>query len=376
MASPRWRQSTSVIGRLKEAPYQFEFFQSVRLLEKAAIYSEAKFSDKPVAGYSPPNQEFVRFCAQTSLSFVGADVLKLSIRKESDELNSGGKSNQWQMQVGFGGLTGSQGVMPYFLTELVHKEAKGKSTALRDFLDIFNHRNISLFYQAWHKYQLPANYERARRQNAREPDLFSHAIAAIAGLGTTEMRYRMAVPDEALMGMAGHLGRQQCSAAALKSMIQQYFELDVEIEQFRGQWDELPADVLTRLPSADHPKGVNNCLGVNSILGTHCFQAQNKFRVVVTPASYESHMDISPGSEKLEALKSFIQLSAGVELDFDISVAVPADHVAPLQLDSTAEPKALLGWNSQMLRESQAKECLMISLSSDSYAPDEALPTA
>ncbi|WP_226665388.1 type VI secretion system baseplate subunit TssG [Microbulbifer aggregans] len=376
MASPRWRQSTGVIGRLKQAPYRFEFFQSVRLLENAATWSEGKFSAMPVAGYSPPSQEVVRFRAQTSLSFVGADVLEISTRFDEGAEADSASNNQWSMEVGFGGLIGSQGVMPYFLTELVHKEAKNKSGALKDFLDIFNHRNVSMFYQAWHKYQLPVNYERARRQNTRDPDLFSHALAAIAGLGTTEMRYRTAVPDEALIGMAGHLGRQQCSAAALKSMIQQYFGLAVEIEQFHGRWDELPGDVLTRLPSHEHPNGVNNCLGINSILGTHCFQAQNKFRVVIAPSDYGAYMDISPGSEKLEALKSFIQLSAGVELDFDISVAIPADEVAPLQLNSKAETKALLGWNSQMLRESQNKESLTITLSSDSYSPDEALPSA
>ncbi|MFV8783877.1 type VI secretion system baseplate subunit TssG [Microbulbifer sp. SA54] len=365
-----------MIDRLKAEPYKFEFFQSVRLLENAVWYSNGEYADKPVAGSSPPTQEVVRFCGQTSLSFVSADVLRLSSRGKDSTESREGQKKQWQMEVGFAGLIGSQGVMPYFLTELVQKEVKGKSTALRDFLDIFNHRNISLLYRAWHKYQLPVNYERARRQGTRDPDLFSHALASIAGIGTSELRYRMAVPDEALLGVAGHLGRQQCSAAALRSMIRQHFDLDVKIEQFHGQWNEMGSDVLTRLPSESHPKGVNNCLGKNSVLGTHCFQVQNKFRVVLAPVDYDSYMDIAPGSEKLEALKSFIQLNAGIELDFDISVEIPAAQVAPLQLGSPSVEGALLGWNSQMLRENHGNEILTITLSSDQHSPDEALPHA
>ena len=38
---------------------------------------------------------------------------------------------------------------------------------LRDFLDIFNHRLISLFYRAWEKYRFPIAYER------RDEDTFS-----------------------------------------------------------------------------------------------------------------------------------------------------------------------------------------------------------
>lgn len=408
MAASRRRQSLSLIQQLQEAPYRFEFFQAVRTLERSVLLTEQdcagtktknSFATEQLASGAPPGRELLRFYAQSSLSFVAADVLKLSSRDlsiSSDLEQQGRKENtasgtedysslqqrdrgvqkQWCMEVGFGGLIGSQGVMPYYMTEVVHRELKEKNAALKDFLDIFHHRNISLFYRAWHKYQLPVNYESARLRKTRDLDLFSHALASVAGLGTSEMRYRLPMPDEALYGMAGHLGRQQCSAAALASMIRQYFGLQVSIEQFQGRWDELPEDVLTRLPGPEAPLGVNNHLGVDTILGTHCFQAQNKFRVVIEPMAYDDYMTIAPGSEKLEALKSFVQLSAGIEMDFEISVSLFTGQVAPVQLATENENQPLLGWNTHMSSDQQYDERVEINLSADRVSPDEALPAA
>lgn len=376
MATSRRRQSFTVIERLRREPYRFDFFQAVRLLERAALMSGDDCAQEAVAGSAPPSRELVRFSAQSSLSFVGADVLRLERRGSSDTEHASGERKQWQMDVGFTGLIGSQGVMPYYLTELVLKELREKNTALHDFLDIFHHRHVSLFYQAWHKYQLPVNYERQRLRQEREPDLFSHALAALSGMGTSEMRYRMPMPDEALLGMAGHLSRQQCSAAALASMIRQYFGLNVNIEQFRGQWDDLPEDVLCRLPGPGYPQGVNNCLGQNTVLGIQCFQAQNKFRVVVDPLEYEQFMTISPGSAKLEALKSFIQFSAGIEMDFEISVTLSTGQVVPVQLIDEPDHQPLLGWNTHMANEQEHDQRVEITLSADQVSPDEALPAA
>lgn len=376
MASTRRRKSLGLIEQLKLEPYRFDFFQAVRLLERSVIFETDEFFSGQVAGATPPTGEMIRFSAQTSLAFTAADVLKVQFRSHIEASEDDCLKKQYFMEVGFGGLTGSQGVMPYFLTELVQKELKGRSSALKDFLDIFNHRHLSLFYQAWHKYQMPANYERASLTKSRDPDLFTQALASIAGLGTSEARYRMPLPDEALYGMAGHLGRQQCSAAALASMIRQYFGLDVSIEQFHGQWDELPEDVRTRLPDGQLRQGVNNALGVNTLLGSRCFQAQNKFCVIVQPMEFEDYMTLAPGSEKLEALKAFIQFSAGIEMDFEISVTLSTNQVPAVQLAGDGSHQPMLGWNTHMRSGQWQDDNILIRLSAEKLSPDEALPAA
>ncbi|WP_043319672.1 type VI secretion system baseplate subunit TssG [Microbulbifer sp. HZ11] len=379
MATARRRQSTGVIEQLRSEPYRFEFYQAVRLLESAILApgKDSPYGSGRLGTATPPSREFLRFKSQSSLSFISADILKLHRRSASGGAKgSDTDAEKWEMEVGFTGLIGSQGVLPYFMTEVVQQELKEKNAALKDFLDIFNHRHVSLLYRAWQKYQLPVNYEQSRLRRDKEPDLFSQVIASVAGLGTSEMRYRLPIPDDALLGLAGHLGRQQCSATGLAQMIRQFFALNVSIEQFQGQWDELPEDVLTRLPCAEQPLGVNNRLGVDTIMGTRCFQAQNKFRVVIEPMDYDTHMAMAPGGRKLEALKSFIQLSAGVEMDFEISATLFTDDVAPVQLSDQAATQPLLGWNTHMSTEPETSEPVYISLSADQMSPDEALPSA
>ncbi|MBY6210000.1 type VI secretion system baseplate subunit TssG [Microbulbifer agarilyticus] len=378
MATTGRRQSASVIAQLQASPYQFEFFQAVRLLESSILtpgYS-SPYANSRLGSATQPCNELVRFKSQTSLAFVSADVL--SLQKSEDNCTadtSEGGTDRWEMEVGFSGLAGSQGVLPYFMTEVVQQELKEKNSALKDFLDLFNHRHISLLYRAWQKYQLPVNYEQSHLRLEKEPDLFTQVLASIAGMGTSELRYRLPVPDDAVFGLAGHLGRQQCSATGLAQMIRQFFGLTVSIDQFQGQWDELPTDVLTRLPCTEKPKGVNNRLGMDTIIGTHCFQAQNKFRVVIEPMGYDDHMAMAPGGRKLEALKAFVQLCAGVEMDFEISATLVTDQVEPVQLCHQGATKPLLGWNTHMSCEQKCDDQVYISLSADQMSPDEALPS-
>ena len=69
------------------------------------------------------------------------------------------------MVVNFMGLTGPAGVLPLYYTELIARaHPRRKIATLLDFFDIFNHRMISLFYQAWEKYRVHVAYERGERR--------------------------------------------------------------------------------------------------------------------------------------------------------------------------------------------------------------------
>lgn len=378
MATARRRQSLTVIQQLLEQPHEFEFFQAVRLLERSAALDVGadKFASEPVAQLAPPNREVVNFTSSPNLVFSAADIKTIAARDTHKGEDSGAPDKQWQMDVTFMGLTGSQGVMPHYLSEVVLKEMRQKNNSLRDYLDIFNHRSISMYYQAWHKYQLPVNYERNRQRGSRQTDLFSQALASLSGLGLNELSYRLPIPDTAMAGMAGLQSRNICTADSLRRMINHYFELDTKIEQFQGQWQELPDDILCRLPGPQCPSGINNRLGGNAILGNSCFHVQSKFTVVIAPMPYEKFMSIAPGSKKLEALKSFIHYTAGIELDFDISVTLAKNLVPPVQLVDGADYEPLLGWNTHMSLNSDDKQNVDITLCQDIGSPDDGLPLA
>ena len=169
MSSTGRRKNTSVIDTLTETPYDFSFLQAVRLLERSAAHENNadlingndklsgiySFNKQPVARFSPPSTEAIRFRTNHALSFSSSEISYIEENNNKDK-------KKWELSVNFMGLTGSQGVLPYHYTEMVLQRLKVKDESLSNFLDLFNHRTISLFYQASNKYKLPIEYERKK----------------------------------------------------------------------------------------------------------------------------------------------------------------------------------------------------------------------
>ena len=78
---------------------------------------------------------------------------------------------------------------------------------LRDFLDIFQHRLVSLFYKAWEKARFFIPFERG------ETDPVSARLFDLVGLRDEKLRGRLGVPDRDLLFYAGLIGVRQRNAA-------------------------------------------------------------------------------------------------------------------------------------------------------------------
>src|SRR4051812_47471706 len=125
----------SVEERLFDEPYRFEFVQAVRLMR--LLYKNRS----SVGLFQPPGSEILHFGVVPSLSFPASEIFSLENRENSPPL----------MRVNFLGLVGPLGILPIYYTELVANRVQARDNTLRDFLDIFHHRLISLFYRAWQK---------------------------------------------------------------------------------------------------------------------------------------------------------------------------------------------------------------------------------
>src|SRR5262249_24799324 len=140
--------------------------------------------------------------------------------------------------------------------------------SLRDFLDLFNHRLISLFYRAWEKYSLPFTHERSRLDNfGGEPDPVTQGLYCLVGLGTTGLRGRMEIDDEVFLHFSGHFAHFPRSALALECLLTDHLGMSVAVLQSQGQWLQLEPDDRAFMPSSAHPNGRNNQLGINLVVG-------------------------------------------------------------------------------------------------------------
>ncbi len=360
------RKNLAVVERLQQSPELVPFFQGVRLLERASVLHNqtaagSRMNDRPVGQFTPPHTEVLRFYAYLSLGFPGSEIIKV----QQQMFDRG----RWQMMVGFIGLTGSTGVLPFHYTELLFQRLKLRDESLRDFLDLFNHRTISLFFQAGVKYRLPIAYERHKlvQQRRERLDAHTHAILSLIGLGTDHLLGQLDVRHETLVFFAGLLNQRTRPASGLRQFINHYFAVPVEIEEFVGEWHDLIDDVRSRLPYPGHPLGQNACLGRSAILGSKGWFAQGKIRIVLGPLNHEQFRRFAPGTTTLRRLHEIVRLYAGTELETEYVLRVARRYIPQrIQLRQAAPPT--VGWDtwlaSQAAPDAANEDTLDITVSS------------
>jgi type VI secretion system protein ImpH len=307
--------------QLTDEPFRFEFFQAVRLIER---FSPGR---TPVGLFANPRNEIVRFGIQNTLLFPASEIQSLDWREDLPPL----------MRVNFMGLTGPLGLLPLYYTQLVSERLRARDTALRDFLDIFNHRAISLFYQAWEKYRFSVEYERGGR------DRFSHHLLDFIGLGTAGLENRQRVSDQSLMYYAGLLGQHPRSAVALRQLLEDYFDVPVAIEQFAGAWYRLTTEMqccLEREPSDSER------VAVGAVVGDEIWDEQTRVRIVLGPLPLERYLDFLPNGTAFEPLRGLTRFFSGDELDFEVQLVLKRAEVPACELGREDSEAPLLGWVS------------------------------
>lgn len=310
---------------LRATPWNVSFFQAVRLLRRGFQHRGG------VGEFVPPANEAVRFQANPSLGFPASEIQSLDWPQRGDR--------PAQMKVNFMGLSSPSGVMPTPYTELILDRAQKKDNGFRDFLDIFNHRLISLFYRAWEKYHFFVRYERG------EPDSLSPLLMSFVGLGTKGLTARQEVADESLIFYAGLLGQHPRSAQALKRLLADYFGVPVEVEQFVGKWIRLDARDQTEFKDAER---VTEQLGYGAVVGDEVWDTQSTVRVKLGPLSRERYLDFLPRQESkgYAVLNSILKFYCGTEIDFEVQLILDRNQTPGLELSGQADSNLLLGWTT------------------------------
>jgi len=296
---------------IAEGPTAFGFYQAVRLLSRM-------YPDKARVGrWSEPSQEVARFHASTSLGFPASEIQELTV-----PAGYGAGSSPAQVTVNFFGLVGPQGVLPHVYTEHASTRARARDTAFRDFLDIFNHRAISLLFRAWEKHQATVAHE-----SGGEDRFFDHLLD-LAGMGTAGLRGRLPIRDEAVAYFSGLLSTRARPADGLARLIGDYFDVPASVEQFVGEWRQLDVGGQCML-GAESEAGQ---LGFG-VLGDAVWDPQARVRVRLGPLSRAQFDAFVPGGSAHEALRTLARLYADEIVGVDAQLVLTRHEVTPCVLD-------------------------------------------
>ncbi len=304
---------------LEAQPRGFSFFQAVRLLE--ALYPERA----PVGGPEGPENEVVRFSSHPSLAFPPSEI---------ETLDFPGDENP-RMAINFLGLVGPQGVLPLDYTKLVAERVHAKDTALRDFLDIFQHRLISLFYRAWQKHRFLE-----QRERGGEDDVTTHLLD-LAGLGLEPLRDLEGLSAEALAGYGGLLAAQPRSARALEELLEDYFQIPAAIEQFVGDWYPLRRQDQCEVGDEERYSSV---LGMGALAGDEVWDPQARLRVKLGPLDWSQYQAFLPDGEAHTPLRTLLRFFSHEEHEFEVQLVLDGDEVRGLHLGGDEGEQ--LGWTT------------------------------
>ena len=305
----------------EEAP-SFAFFQAVRLLERMQP------ERAPVGDFGDPAGEVVRFTAHTSMAFPPSEIREVELRDDGPA----------RMIVNFMGLTGPSGALPLHYTQLVSDRTRARDTALRDFLDIFHHRIVSLFYRAWAQYRSASAVV-----DGHNTDRTRHHLLDLIGLGTAGISDRLELPVDPLLAYTGLLGSHARSAIALESLLSDYFDVPVQVEQFVGGWYAL--DLPTQCALGDD-WCESTQLGLGAVVGDEVWDQQARVRIRLGPLSRRQYDEFLPGAPGHAELSGLVKFFAGDQFDFELQLILARDEVPGCVLGDPAVPAPTLGWCS------------------------------
>ena len=331
MASQDRKSLPSVKEELFEQPYTFEFHQAVKILEMLSPDAE------PFGESVEPAKEPVAVKSRVFFESLASDIYSLD-----DTGKAAYRHNphyvHWpedppQMQVNFMGLAGLPGPLPYAYAEMILQRERMGDTSLRDFLDIFNHRLISVLHRLRKQYIVGLS--------PLTPDKSPHAMAlrSFSGILQKNTQERLAIPDRSLLEFAGLFWSRPHSAQALGQLLAAYFEFPVEVEQCVGNWREVVEEDTTAIGN-QHARW--NKLGDGAMLGKRVWDQQGRLRLHVGPLDQDQFDNLLPGASGFKALNDIVTMFIGPETDYDINLMIKGDEIEA----STLTQKSGLGWNT------------------------------
>jgi type VI secretion system protein ImpH len=334
---PPAESRSEVIERLFQEPFGFGFFQAVQLLERHFA------SRAPVGGFGDPGAEAVRFRTNPSVAFPPSEIESLeqprfdANRAGADYLATAmaeALERPVEMTVNFFGLTGPQGVLPLpYALYLAERERFGDG-AMRAFLDIFNHRALSLLYRAWEQRHATAVLGQGDR------DWLTRHVLDLLGLGLPSVRKQIPLPHEALVFYSGLLGMPSRPALALEQLLADYFDVAVEVEQFVGAWYRLEAATQCELGDANE----SSLLGEGAVVGDEVWDQQSRIRVRIGPLTRARYVEFLPGGAAHESQRAQVRLFTGDEIDFELQLVLARSEVPSCVLGADPASAPPLGW--------------------------------
>ncbi|NWD03968.1 type VI secretion system baseplate subunit TssG [Pseudomonas gingeri] len=315
MATPTRPAIVPLSRQLRDDPQAFELLQALLLLECERPQAV------PLGTGTAPDAEAVRLRGPLTPLFPSSEVQSL---KESE-------GRQPVLTTPVFGLGGPDGPLPYADQEWLQQRARQKDHAPAEFLDLFQHRLISLLYRVMRKHRVAVGFALP----AATP--VHRQLRALSGLLPKALHDRGALPDAAVLARSALFAGGRRSLAGFAAVVRQHFNVPVAAEAYIGAWRKIPPASRSRIVSG----GRNLTLGRDAVAGTRVWDEHAGIRLTLGPLPNRQAVRFLPDGEAHPALAALAGLYFGPDLDCRLTLLIRG--AGPMILDSVAPPQ--LSWN-------------------------------
>jgi type VI secretion system protein ImpH len=355
MAAAGRRSFRPLIDLLAAEPYRFDSRQVVRVLELLSP------GTAPVGLHSDPGHEAVAFSSSLDAAFPASDIDRIEMPQSG--------SRRAIVTVNFLGLGGAFGPLPRALSELVAMRARRGDTASRDFLDIFNHRLVSLMMRSWRLFHLALQGTSPAETN------FAFYLFALLGLGTEGMRFtrgrhphnRLNGLDRSLLGLAGLINQRPLSLHAVERTLSVHFAQRVRVIPFRGVWLQLEPAQQTAIGAS----GRNRALGGGAVLGARVWDQAGGLLIALGLVGFREALAFLPNSSCFGEMRTLLRFLLGGAYELRLRLTIVPEEIPLSRLEKTGSMR--LGWAAWLTSRPRRSPAVVTFVLSSTSGKGEAL---
>lgn len=306
----------SLKQELAESPYLFEFCQAIRILESLEpnCYGLGVFSN--------PMEEVVLLKSRVAFSYPPSDLYQFVNFSKPP----------YVLEVNFQGIAGAGGPLPMPYTEDLIRRSQRNDHGFEQFLNIFNHRTLSLLYRIRKKHWV------ALETVTPEKSRLGMILLSYLGLGMPSYQNRLQVPDRSLLAYAGLVWPSTKSAMGLTTLLSDYFQTPFDLIPFEGEWIPISPQQRTYLRAGNPWRR----LGQGAALGDKAYTVLRTCLLRVGPLDFSRFQSFLPWERGYKELRSIATFYMGMDKRFKLNLVLKREEVPPLVLNG----KQYLGYTT------------------------------
>ena len=308
-----------------DEPERYELAQAVRYAERQRPESGRVGTD------AAPDTEAVRFRTWLDSGTPGTTV-KEYVPATADQ--------PAEVMVAVEGLLGVHGVLPTPYSTLARQRLRQRDVTLRTWLDLFQHRLLSLKVRAWEKPRLEAVSQLPGTTHLR----------AFAGIddGTT------AAHDEFWTQHVGVFSRPIRTADDIRQVLQAQLGTPVVVVPLSPKRLYLDDGQRCRLPREEDIESPF-VLNGTAPLGRSVLEVQHHLQIELGPLSYEQFQRMQPGGCDWPRVQELVWSTIGLEQEVTLRFWLQANEVPQLVLNPDESDGPRLGRNVWLASHGVAK---------------------